>query len=258
VRARARALALALLLASGVARAQEPGTRPPVADARGEAELSFEQANALFHRGEYRAAIPLFRRAFELSGEPALIFNVAQSHRMAGDCRPAIAAYQHFLGLSGDASLRATAQAHIDHLQGACPAVGPPIADVQVARPAPASRPARAWPKVGLTSMGAGLLAGVGAGALYLSNGARYRRWQDEDRQLRLREVSPAEGLIRQRDNDELWRSIRRTDRVSLGLGIAGGILVVGGAMIWLISRPGDRSLSLAVADASLGGRVRW
>jgi tetratricopeptide (TPR) repeat protein len=258
MRAAGLVVALAALAAAPPARAQEPTPRPAVTDEqRAQAERSFEEGNARFHEGDYQAAIPLFRRAFELSGEPALLYNIAQAHRLAGQCRPAVAAYRRFLALAGEVELRSAAQAHLEQLDSACAVASPTVA-VEVAPP-PHARPAPGpWRTVGLVSVGAGVLAGAGAGALYLWNGSRYHDWQGEDRLLKDGRVPAAQALPRQEANDQLWRSIRRTDRTSLGLAIAAGVLVAGGTVFWVSSRPGDASVAVAFTGNSVAGQVRW
>ena len=245
-----------VLLAAGPAQGEaEPAPRA-------EAERTFEEGNRRFHDGDYHAAIPLFQRAYDLSGEPALIFNIAQSHRLAGECQSAIAAYRRFLGLAGDSALREAAQGHIDRMAPTCPVAAPATPPLVVAAVRPVEPPQTApppWRAVGLVVTGAGLLGAAGAGTLYLWNGSRYRRWQAEDSRLDLRDgsIPPAEALARQEVNDELWRSIKRTDRTSLGLAIASGAVALGGAVLWLSFRS-DRAVSVAFTGTGLAGEVRW
>jgi tetratricopeptide (TPR) repeat protein len=253
-------LAIAILMAARPSAAQQAAP-PPGEEGRTEAERLFEEANRQFHEGQYRAAIPLFQRAYDLSSEAALIFNIAQSYRLAGDCRPALASYRRFVELTADQALRTRARGHIERLAQTCPAPAPPVAEVVVARPARAAEGAPSpWPKVGLAVVGAGLLAGGGAAGLYLWNGSRYRRWDQEDRRLRGGEgpLSPERVQGPQQANDELWRSIARTDRASLGLAIAGGALVAGGAVLWWSSRTSERSTSAAFTGNGFVGSVRW
>lgn len=59
------------------------------------AEL-FWQANDSYTNGEFLRAIELYRSAFELSGEAALVFNIGQCHRQLRDCDAARAAYSEY------------------------------------------------------------------------------------------------------------------------------------------------------------------
>src|SRR6185436_5183652 len=83
-RSRNRAVVLVLGLAAAIAagptaRAQSTDAPAPDAAARDEAHRLFEAANLRYELGEYAQAIPLFRRAYELSREPTLLFNLGQS-----------------------------------------------------------------------------------------------------------------------------------------------------------------------------------
>lgn len=62
------------------------------------AEL-FWQANDLYSAGRYLEAVALYARTHALSGEPALLFNIAQCHRKLGDCVSARDAFEQYLKL---------------------------------------------------------------------------------------------------------------------------------------------------------------
>lgn len=92
---------------AGVGAAQIPSATSPDQAV----ETAFWQADDLFTQGRYEEAAALFTRALELSQEPAvnatwrefsprIAFNVAQSHRRAGNCSAAQMAYAHYSGLT--------------------------------------------------------------------------------------------------------------------------------------------------------------
>lgn len=253
---RAAGLLVALVVIAGPAAAQEPA-RAGSDEPRAEAERTFEEGNRNFHGGNYREAIPLFQRAYDLSGEPALVFNIAQAHRLAGDCQQAIAAYRRFLSLAGDPSLREAAQGHIVRLGATCPVTPPPVIITTPSKPAPPPPSDSPWRIVGLTGMAGGVATLATAGGLYLWNGTRYQRWEDEDQRLRGREVPVNEAVDRQATNDELWRSIQRSDRTSVGVAIAGAALTLAGAIVWWNFRSSD-SVSVAFGGTAVRGQVRW
>ncbi len=84
---------------------------PPDASPEQELEMAFWKADELFTRGRYEEAAALFTRALELSQQPGvtgssydyapgIAFNIAQSHRRAGNCDAAQMAYAHYSGLT--------------------------------------------------------------------------------------------------------------------------------------------------------------
>jgi tetratricopeptide (TPR) repeat protein len=90
----ALAAAVVQLLAMGAAVAAEGASEdaPP----RAPADL-FRRGLAEYDAQRYAAAIELFSRAYEGSHAPALLFNIAQSWRLLGDCSKATAMYEGFI-----------------------------------------------------------------------------------------------------------------------------------------------------------------
>jgi tetratricopeptide (TPR) repeat protein len=65
--------------------------------AQAKADVLFEQAQAHYQAGEFQAAIPLFKEAYELVHDPVYLFNVAQSYRKVADCLNAFDYYNRYL-----------------------------------------------------------------------------------------------------------------------------------------------------------------
>jgi hypothetical protein len=84
------ALGLAALLASATARSAEPKV---------EARRLYAEGKAEYAQGHYAEAIALFERSYALSESSALLFNMAQAHRLAGPahCSDAVALYKSYL-----------------------------------------------------------------------------------------------------------------------------------------------------------------
>ena len=70
-----RALVFAAFLCSASARAAEQSS---------EARRLYAEGKAQYAQGHYVDAIALFERSYALSESPALLFNMAQAHRLAG------------------------------------------------------------------------------------------------------------------------------------------------------------------------------
>ena len=183
-----------------------------------EAKRRFEEGERLYSLGEYARAIELFRRAYELSGAPALLFNIAQAHRLNGDCRQAIEIYRHFVWLTAESPSRDEAENHIAVLSTRCPAVVPAptsAAPALTTKPETPARLHKEWPARvrwagGL--LGGGIVLGVTTGILYRWNDDRYHRWTAQDRTLAGSpppNTSPATRIAAQDANDTLIQSIR-------------------------------------------------
>jgi tetratricopeptide (TPR) repeat protein len=79
--------------AAGQARAQSPSPAT-VANAK----QRVEEGRAAQERGAYDEAIELYQKAYALVPHPALFFNMAQAHRLAGRFAQALALYERYLG----------------------------------------------------------------------------------------------------------------------------------------------------------------
>jgi tetratricopeptide (TPR) repeat protein len=93
---------------------------PRTAVAQEDARAYNQKATAAFALGKYGAAADYFEKAFELKPDPALLYNAAQAHRMAGDKERALALYQNYLRVyGGSPGQRSDVEKHIDELKKA-------------------------------------------------------------------------------------------------------------------------------------------
>ena len=69
----------------------------PSADKKRVAKQYVDAGLAAQRAGEYDAAITFYSRAYELVQHPALIFNLAQAHRLAGRIEQALTLYKRYL-----------------------------------------------------------------------------------------------------------------------------------------------------------------
>ena len=121
---------LTTLLCSGTARAAEPDP---------EARRLYAQGKAEYAQGHYVEAIALFERSYALSESTALLFNMAQAHRLAGPahCADALALYKSYVAAEPGAENRKEVEERIAEL-GEC------ASQKSVESPAPAPAPAPA------------------------------------------------------------------------------------------------------------------
>src|SRR5262245_8871351 len=97
-RGRMRASIFALVVAAAFV---EPITSPkPVAaaDSPGDsAKKLYAQGKTHYQLGEYKEALGAFKEAYRLVQNPALLYNVAQCHRLLQNHEDALRAYQSYL-----------------------------------------------------------------------------------------------------------------------------------------------------------------
>jgi tetratricopeptide (TPR) repeat protein len=94
---------LAVLVALLALDADLAGAQPQGAD-RAKAAASFKQGQAYFKNGDFDRALKEYQAAFDLSGEPSLVFNIALCHDRSNRPEQALQAYRRYLELapSGD------------------------------------------------------------------------------------------------------------------------------------------------------------
>src|SRR5690348_13431606 len=105
---------LGMLLSSATAGAAEGGG----SDAD-EARAYHEKAKAAFALSHYGQAAEFFEKAFELKSDPALLYNAAQSHRLAGNKERALTLYQNYLHVYGRDERRPQIEMRIEELKKA-------------------------------------------------------------------------------------------------------------------------------------------
>src|SRR4051812_45291270 len=85
---RIAAAILLLLGLAGVARAEDPDAEA--------ARQHYKSATGHFAVGEFADAATEYEAAFKLHQDPALLFNAAQSRRLAGENQKALVLYRNF------------------------------------------------------------------------------------------------------------------------------------------------------------------
>lgn len=80
------------------------------------AKVAFEAAKKAYAEKRYAEAASLFAYSYDLSGNPDLLFNVAQALRLSGDLKKALATYRLFLKERPDSENARLAQIKIDEI----------------------------------------------------------------------------------------------------------------------------------------------
>jgi tetratricopeptide (TPR) repeat protein len=143
----AATFAIILLRASGaVAQAQT-----------GEAREHYRRGTAAYNLGKYAEAAHEYELSYEATLDPALLFNVAQAYRLAGDRNKALTAYRSYVRSAPEGDKRELAEARIKEIETALnyedpfasedrpPVRPPPVPNIVSSEPAtpPTVRPTR-------------------------------------------------------------------------------------------------------------------
>lgn len=174
-RVRRLLLALALLSSPAVSSAQ------PRAAPSNPGERRYREGYDAFARRDYAAAAVAFRLAYELTHDPALLFNLGSALESDGQRDAARESFEAYLRATPDTPNRAVVEARLRSLQPAVVAPAPPspvaAAIVRVAPPgAVAPRPGSPWPVAGAVVGGVGVIAAALGLGLYLDVDARFDR----------------------------------------------------------------------------------
>jgi hypothetical protein len=81
------------------------------------AKSLYEKATGAYALGNYKKAAELYERAFELKPDPALLFNGAQAHRLAGNKERAYELYRSYLRVFPNGPGNVEAARHADNLK---------------------------------------------------------------------------------------------------------------------------------------------
>lgn len=87
--------------------------------AAGEAKARYEKGLRHYNLGHFDEAVEHFEGAYELSGKPELLFNIAQCQRQLGNTERALFLYRRYLASLPEASNRKSAEGYIAELEGA-------------------------------------------------------------------------------------------------------------------------------------------
>jgi hypothetical protein len=143
-------IALALVLASATISAAPT------------AEQLYDEGQRDYDAGNYSGAVARWKAAYEASRLPLLIFNIAQAHRLAGNCTIALESYHQYIVLEPRSEQSDLARGFVGELEQRCGAAPePPRPDH------PRQQSGTDLKVIGLVSGGAGALSlviGLGIG----------------------------------------------------------------------------------------------
>ena len=109
---------ISILAISHVAWAQKHHKADPEQEKReAEARDHYEKGLTHYNLGEFDPAVEEFKKAYELSNAPGLLFNIAQVYRAKEDYKQALYFYRTYLRLQPDAPNRADVEARVADLE---------------------------------------------------------------------------------------------------------------------------------------------
>ena len=133
----------ALLAASPPARADD------AADAR----MHYQKATAHYAVGEYHDAALEYEAAYKAKQDPALLYNAAQSHRLAGDNQKALLLYRNIVKLHPTSKYAAESKDRIQKLEQAIAVTNsPPNQPASLDTGAPSAAPVAPLPPPPVTA----------------------------------------------------------------------------------------------------------
>ncbi len=124
-----------------------------LAQPRDEAHAHYERATAAYALGNYPKAAEEFEQTFDLKPDPALLYNAAQAHRLAGNKARALLLYENLLRIYGGkisnaddvrhhiADVKAALAADEPAKSSPSPSLAPPAVVVPAALPTPPPAP---------------------------------------------------------------------------------------------------------------------
>jgi tetratricopeptide (TPR) repeat protein len=147
---RARLPWSAAIIAAAVLAAQAPAWA--AGSSSKDARRIYDEATAAFGLGRYAEAAEKYEAAFSLRPDPALLYNAAQSYRLAGNKGRALELYRNYVRLYPDGTNAEDARTHVAALKKAIEderaSSAPPVAPARVptAPPPPSMPPSAAMP----------------------------------------------------------------------------------------------------------------
>ncbi len=212
--------------------------------------------NKHFELAEYDAAIADFKEAFRLSDEPGYLYNIAQAYRLKNDCRESATFYKTYLRRVPNAPNAAKVRQRISEMekcaetQPVAPVVTTPPPTTTTAPPVTTAQPTepleqpeepetpppvandRGWMKwSGIAGVAIGAV-GIGLGAKFMLDG----RAADDDLAEKCKfNCTSAEAKAIEDDG-------KAANRNAVIFGVAGGAVLAGGVVLFILSRSGGSS----------------
>jgi tetratricopeptide (TPR) repeat protein len=218
-----------------------------------------EKGRAAHEAGDYEVAIASFKEAYVLAPSPSLLFNIAQSYRLAGNCDEASWMYRRFLDTNPIGDQRRIAEQHLSTVEkcstgtlevtvAAAPKLEaqPPVPKLEVTqRVAPPDERSHRYKKYGV-------IAGVG-GTAVLATAAVFA-WQAHVAQTMVSETYKRGGRWEDIADDDARG--RRDSTIATILGVGGGLAASTGIALYALGHHYEAAQHVAVVPTGRGAQL--
>jgi len=252
---RVGAITLAAVLAAAPAVRADNALRPERIPNKAR-ELA-EKGRAFHNQGDYSAAVAAFKEAYVLAPSPGLLFNIAQSYRLAGNCDESAWLYRRFLDTNPIGEHRILAESHLaavekcgGGLRVTVPtpkrdAMAVPDPDTKLITFAEPAARSRAYKQYGIgTAIGGGvLLAGAAVFAI-----------DSHDASTTVSETYQRGGTWE--DIKDVDARGKRSATIATVLGVGGGLAVASGVVLFAVGRHSEQAQRVAVTPTAHGAQV--
>lgn len=247
-----------------LAVAVRTATAQPKAPPNPAADAALEEGRKLYNVQDWDAAIAKFKEAYTLRPDSASLFNIAQSYRLKGDCAAAAIQYrtyrrsypneknidkvEKFIVEMDDCAAKTQATTKPPPVEPTVEPEGknPKLPPTQPPPPPPAApkaSPVLRWG--GLTAIGVGVI-GLGLGGKYAVDGNDF---EDDFAKVCAVSCTSAHALQIERDGNA-------ANRKAWVFTAAGGVALIGGVVMVLLSRHAAESSPVALVPTSDGATL--
>ena len=221
-----------------------------------EMKQHYEKATRAYDVQKYSEAVDEYQKAYEIGGDPAMLYNVAQSYRLADQLPDALRFYRRYLQRSPNARNREDVERKISDLEktieerrkAAAAAPAAPVAPPPQVVVAPPPAPPSAKDEGTSGTLVAGIIvASVGAAALVT---AAITGKLASDKADELTRLSMTMGTF----DSNLEKNGKTLNTVTIVSAIGGGAAIITGAVLIILSQTGGGETHQAVVAPLVGG----
>jgi hypothetical protein len=231
------------------------------ADDPTEAEQRYDQGQAAFDANRFDDAVSAWERSYELSKQPALLFNLGQAYRQRrkpGDCARAREAYKKFRELDATSDKRTVAQGFATEMEKCAASetlVPPPTAAAPPMTNALEVEPRRDAPTNPERTTGIAGLAVAGGGAALLVTGIYFGHRASSLGDEVTKACATGCNWTDYAAKDADGRSDQNKQWIFAGIGAAA--IVSGGVLYWLGSQE-HTAVPIAITSHRDGAVITW